>query len=163
MQAQDWGQDLAKFRGTKETFPDPRGTLKYVIDGETYTWQGRGRQIGLTIMNPGDQIEIYFNPMNPREINTLVLLGASTGNTILAGAIAFLVFYVWFFWLRGFYRNRGPDGAKAASLSDLVQERPSSQMEQSRFVAGDHLHAAINKRPTGKSLDRARGATFGKR
>ena len=102
MESQDFGQGLAEFRGTQNTFPDPHGTVQYVIDGKTYTWQGRGRDMGVTVMNPGDEINVYYNPGNPLEINTLVLLGASTGNIILAVALAFLAFYVWFFWLRGF-------------------------------------------------------------
>src|ERR1700681_3994490 len=104
MQSRDFGQTLAEFRGTQNTFPDPHGTVKYVIDGQTYTWQGRGRDIGVTVMNPGDKIKIYYNPKNPQEIGTLVLLGAATGSIILAVALAFLAFYVWFFWLRGFLR-----------------------------------------------------------
>src|SRR5262245_1036925 len=47
VQSQDLGDVAAKFRGTPNTFPDPRGTLTYVVDGKTYTWQGRGRDIGV--------------------------------------------------------------------------------------------------------------------
>jgi len=64
--------------------------------------------IGVTVMTPGDTITVYYNPKNPRDINTLVLLGAFKGNIILAIALAFLAFYVWFFWLRGFLRRSGP-------------------------------------------------------
>jgi hypothetical protein len=116
-------------------------------------------------MNPGDKIKIYYNPKNPREISTLVLLGASTGNVILAVALAFLAFYVWFFWLRGFLRRSGPDdfdGDMAGSFADRVPERLPSQIERSRSKLGDRP-TAINNRPTGKSFDRGRGATFGKR
>ena len=105
MDSQDFGGAAAEFQGTQNAFPDPHGTLKYVIDGKTHTWQGRGREIGVTVMNPGDKIKVYYNPENPLEINTLVMLGASTGSIILAAAIAFLAFYVWFFWLRGFLRR----------------------------------------------------------
>jgi len=105
VQSQDFGETSAKLRGTKNTFPDPHGTVRYVIDGETYTWQGRGRDIGITAMNPGDRIKVYYDPNNPRNINSLVLLGAFTGNIIFATAFAFLIFYVWFFWLRGFLRR----------------------------------------------------------
>ena len=153
MESQDSGQASAEFRGTQNTFPNPRGALKYVIDGETYTWQGRGRDMGVTVMNPGDQITVFYNPKNPREINTLVLLGASTGNVILAAALAFLAFYVWFFWLRRFLRRSGPggsDGDGARSFANGVPERLPSQMERSRSASGD-------RRPT------TRGATFGKR
>jgi Protein of unknown function (DUF3592) len=93
VRSQDFGDVAAAFRGTPNTFPDPRGTLNYVIDGQTYTWQGRGRDIGVTAMNPGDTIKVYYNPKNPREISTLVLLGAATGSIIMAVALAFLAFY----------------------------------------------------------------------
>ena len=145
MQSQDFGDVAAAFRGTPNTFPDPRGTVKYVIDGQTYTWQGRGREIGVTVMKPGDEIKVYYNPRNPREISTLVLLGASTGSIIMAVALACLAFYFWFFWLRGFLRRSGPD--------DLDGDVPGSF---------EHA-AAIIQRPMEKSFDRGRGATFGKR
>jgi hypothetical protein len=150
MQSQDFGDVAAAFRGTPNTFPDPRGTLNYVIDGKSYAWQGRGRDIGVTVMKPGDQIKVYYNPQDPREISTLVLLGASTGSIIMAVALAFLVFYFWFFWLRGFLRSSGPDdfdGDVAVSFADHAQEHAN----------------AIVKRPMGKSFDQRLGATFGKR
>jgi hypothetical protein len=163
-QSQDFGQAFAEFRGTQNTFPDPRGTVKYVIDGETYTWQGRGREIGVTVMTPGDKIKIYYNPKNPQELSTLVLLGAFTGNIILAVALAFLAFYVWFFWLRGFLRRSGPDDFDGdASFADRVSEWGPSQSERLRSTLGDQRPMAINKRPTGRSFGQGRGATFGKR
>jgi hypothetical protein len=160
IQSQDLGQVAAELRGTPNTFPNPRGTLEYVVDGKPYTWQGRGRDIGVTVMNRGDRINVYYNPQNPQEINTLVLLGASTGNVILAVALAFLAFYVWFFWLRGFFRRSGPDhfdGDVARSFAGRVP----GQIERSGL--GDTHPTAINKRPMGQSFDRGRGATFGKR
>jgi hypothetical protein len=150
VQSQDFGDVAAAFRGTPNTFPDPRGSVRYVIDGQTHTWQGRGRDIGVTVMKPGDQIKVYYNPQDPREISTLVLLGASTGSIIMAVALAFLVFYFWFFWLRGFLRSSGPDdfdGDVAVSFADHAQEHAN----------------AIVKRPMGKSFDQRLGATFGKR
>ena len=151
VQSQDFGDVAAAFRGTPNTFPDPRGSVRYVIDGQTHTWQGRGREIGVTVMKPGDQIKVYYNPRDPREISTLVLLGASTGSIIMAVALAFLAFYFWFFWLRGFLRRSGPDdfnGDVAGSFADHAQEHPN----------------AIIKRPMGKSFDQGLGATtFGKR
>jgi hypothetical protein len=150
VRSQDFGQVAADFRGTPNAFPDPRGTLQYAIDGQTYTWQGRGRDIGLTVMNPGDRINVHYNPQNPREISTLVLLGARTGNIMLALALAFLAFYVWFFWLRGLFRRSGPDNFDG----DVAGS--------SRFALGDQHPAAINK-PMAKSFDRGRAATFGKR
>jgi len=156
--SQDFGDVAAKFRGTPNTFPDPRGTGQYVIDGATYTWKGRGRDIGVTVLNPGDQIKVYYNPKNPQEINTLVLLGASTGSMILAAAVAFLAFYLWFFWLRGFLRRSGPrdfDGDRAGSFASPVPERSST--------LGDQRTPPINSRPTGQSFGRGSRATFGKR
>ena len=149
MQSQDLAKWLAEFRGTPNTFPDPRGTLTYVIDGKTYTWQGRGRDIGVTVMNPGDKINVYYNPENPREISTLVLLGASTGNIILAAALAFLAFYVWFFWLRGFLRRSGPgafDGDVAGSFEGNVPDRLAGRIEPSRSALGDKPRATFGKR-----------------
>jgi hypothetical protein len=141
VQLQDLGQDLgdaqAESSGKQNTFPDPRGTVEYVVDGETYTWQGRGRELGVTVMTPGDTIDVYYNPENPRDINTLVLLGAFKGNIILAVALAFLAFYVWFFWLRGFFRRSGPGGGG----------RPK----------------AIDNRPARTSFGPDRGAHFGRR
>jgi len=91
----------------KNSFPDPHGTVRYVVGGKTYSWQGRGREIGLTVMNPGDQIKLRYNPANPQQINTLVLTGKVTGSIILAVTLAFLGLYVWFFWLRGLLRRPG--------------------------------------------------------
>jgi hypothetical protein len=165
-QSQDFGQAFAEFRGTQNTFPDPRGTVKYVIDGAPYTWQGRGRDIGLTVMNPGDTIKLYYNPKDPRDISTLVLLGASTGSIILTVALAFLAFYVWFFWLRGFLRRSGEedfDGEMAGSFADPVPQGSPTQIERSRSTSGDQRPMAINNRPTGTALGRGRAATFGKR
>ena len=147
MQSQDFGQALAELRGTPNTFPDPRGTLRYVIDGKTYNWQGRGREMGVTVMKPGDQIKVYYNPQNPLEISTLVLLGASTGSIIMAVALAFLVFYFWFFWLRGFLRRSGPDdfGDGVVGLSEISTPRQASENQWQNLSTGE------------------RRATFGKR
>jgi len=147
VQSQDFGNVAAAFRGTPNTFPDPRGTLKYVIDGKSYAWQGRGREIGVTVMTPGDQIKVYYNPQNPQEISTLVLLGASTGSIIMAVAFAFLAFYVWFFWLRGFLRRSRPDDFDGDVVESFADKHPT----------------AIIKRPMEKSFDQGRRATFGKR
>jgi hypothetical protein len=147
VQSQDLGDMAAAFRGTPNTFPDPRGTLKYVIDGKSYAWQGRGREIGVTVMTPGDQIKVYYNPQNPQEISTLVLLGASTGSIIMAVAFAFLAFYVWFFWLRGFLRRSGADDFDG----DVAES------------FGDKHPTAIIGAPMEQSFDQGRRATFGKR
>ncbi|MBV8835059.1 MAG: hypothetical protein JO000_00840 [Alphaproteobacteria bacterium] len=130
-QSQDVGRTFAEANGKQNAFPDPRGTVKYVIDGKSYTWQGRGRDIGVTVMTPGETIKVHYNPQNPLEINTLVLLGASTGNLILAAALAFLVFYAWFFWIRAFLGSSGPDdseGVVSGSSAVAAPERRSGQI-----------------------------------
>jgi hypothetical protein len=146
VQSQDFGDVAAAFRGTPNTFPDPRGTGIYVIDGKSHAWQGRGREIGVTVMKPGDQIKVYYNPQNPQEISTLVLLGASTGSIIMAVAFAFLAIYFWFFWLRGFLRRSGPDDFDGG-VGSFADAHPT----------------AIIRGPMEGSLEPARRATFGKR
>jgi hypothetical protein len=136
MRSEDPGKVLAEFLKTRQTFSEPQGTLEYVVDGQTHTWQGRGRDIGVTVMNPGDKIEVYYNPRNPGEISTLVLLGAFTGSIILAVALAFLAFYAWFFWLRGSLRRPRPDdfdGDMAWSFARPAQAPLPGQMKRSRF------------------------------
>jgi hypothetical protein len=152
VESRDFGQQLAESRGTQNTFPDPQGTLKYLIDGKTHIWQGRGRDIGVTAMTPGDKIPIFYNPENPSEISTLVLLGASTGSIILAVAIAFLAFYVWFFWLRGLLRHSGPgdfDDDVAGPFADRMPVSLPGQMEQPRIASADKRSAA-NEAQVGK-------------
>jgi hypothetical protein len=164
-QSQDLGQALAEFRGTQNDFPDPHGTVRYAVGGKTYSWQGRGREIGVTVMKPGDTIKLYYNPDNPQEISTLVLLGALTGSILIAAALAFLVFYVWCFWLRGFLRRAGSHASYddvPGSFADRASERISSQIERSRSMSGDQHPVAINDRPAGKSFQ-TRAVTFGKR
>jgi len=147
MQSQDFGDVAAAFRGTPNTFPDPRGKVKYVIDGKSHAWQGRGREIGVTVMKPGDQIKVYYNPQNPQDISTLVLLGASTGSIIMAVALAFLAFYFWFFWLRGFLRRSDPDDLAADVAGSFADKHPT----------------VILSGPMENSFDRGQRATFGKR
>ncbi len=165
-QTQDIGRMVAEFRGEKPTFSDLRGTGTYVIDGTVYHWQGRANAIGVTAMKPGDQIKVYYNPKNAEDISTLILLGAPTGSVILAVAVAFLAFYVWFFWLRGFFRRAGPDdfaGDTAGSFADRAADALALPSEPARFVLADAGPAAVSSRPRGKSPDRKRAATFGKR
>jgi Protein of unknown function (DUF3592) len=167
LQSQDAGQALAELRGTPNTFPEPFGTGRYVAGGKTYSWQGRGRDIGVTVMNPGDTIKVHYNPDNPQEINTLALLGLGTGSLIIATALAFLVFYVWFFWLRGFLRRPGSHDFHAddapGSFVERASERISSQIERSRSTLADQHPVAINDGPATKSLGQSRAVTFGKR
>ena len=167
MQSQDFGDVAAKFRGTPNTFPDPHGTVQYVVDGQTYTWQGRGRDMGVTVMTPGDKIKVYYNPKDPRQISTLVLLGAFTGYVILAAALAFLAFYVWFFWLRRFLRRAPPGipgGDSVATFADPVSERLPSPIEPLGSASGDqHRPAMINDGRRASPFIAGGGAAFGKR
>jgi hypothetical protein len=160
MQSQDIGQVAAELRGVENSFPDPSGTLQYVIDGMTFTWHGRGRDLGLTAMTPGEKIALYYNPENPQELSTLVLLGAGTGSVILVAAFAFLALYIWFFWLRR-SRPSGSDGD--ASFQDRLPEWISGQPERSRSSSGEPLPAPHTKRPASNSFGHGRRATFGKR
>jgi hypothetical protein len=117
-------------------------------------------------MNPGDKINIYYNPQNPQEINTLVLLGGFTGGILVAAALAFIVFYLWFFWVRRFLRRLGPhdfSGDVSGSFAERASERLSSEIERSRSTLGDQYPVAINARPAAKPFGQPRAVTFGKR
>jgi hypothetical protein len=166
VESQDFGDAAAELRGTPNTCPDPYGTLSYIVDGKTYTWQGRGRDLGVTVMKPGEEMKVYYNPANPQEISTLVLLGAFTGHIILAVALAFLVFYVWFFWLRRFIGGSAPPddfgGDLAQAFADGGPTRSSDRIESSRFTPADKRSSIADNKPTGKSFGQGRG-TFGKR
>lgn len=141
--SKDFGQMVAEQRGTRNSFPDPHGVVSYVVDGKTYTWRGRARDIGLTAMTAGEQIEVYYNPQRPQQINTMVLLGAGTGSIIMAAALAFLSFYVWFFWIRGFLNRSTPP--------DDMDGRP---LERGPVIVD---------RPMGPSFNQVPRTTFGKR
>jgi len=43
---------------------------------------------------------MFYDPQDPTRISTLVLLGRNTGFSLAVAAVAFLLFYLWFFWLR---------------------------------------------------------------
>jgi Protein of unknown function (DUF3592) len=166
VQSQDFNQALAEFRGAENAFPDPYGMVRYVVGGKTYSWYGRGRDIGLTVMNPGDKINLYYNPQNPQEINTLVLLGAGTGGILVATALAFIVFYLWFFWVRQFLRRLGSHDVSSelpGSFAERASERISNEIERSRSALADQHPVAANARPAEKSFGQARAVTFGKR
>jgi len=153
LKSQDIGDVLAQFQHRENTFPDPRGTGTYVVGGKTYAWQGRGRDIGVTAMKPGDQIKVYYNPQNPQEIGTLELLGMVTGSIIFAVALTFLAFYGWFFWLRGFLRRSGSDDF----YGDAPDSFPDRPLEQSRATS------TSNDRPVARSVAPGGAVTFGRR
>jgi hypothetical protein len=89
----------------------------------------------VTAMTPGDSIKVYYNRDNPEVINTLALLGASSGAILLAAALAFRTFYVWFFWLRGPPRGSPPadlGGDRAAAFAAPVPDRLAERIERVR-------------------------------
>jgi len=104
-EARDAGQELAKISGKQNVFPDPYGKITYSVTGKAYSWQGRGRDIGFTEMTPGAKLNVFYNPQNPKDVSALVLLGLSTGLIIDSVSVAFIVFYMWYFWLRRFKRG----------------------------------------------------------
>jgi hypothetical protein len=108
----------------------------------------------LTVLTPGDQIKLFYNPDNPQEINTLLLLGAFEGNIILAVALAFVAFYVWFFWLRGVMGRSGPPHDFGGDPAEALTSGTATTFRDKRIPA-------IDNRP-GKSLGGGRGR-FGKR
>lgn len=161
LQAQHLGDVAAEWRGTPNNFPDPRGSISYTVDGQTYTWRGRGREIGLTAMTPGDQIKLYYNPRNPNEINALVLLGAATGNLILAAACTFLGLYIWFFWVRRSFRDSGPGGLNGQPRGSSAS-RAGEGPDQERFGSERRSPAVpYTEGDVGLARARAPEPTFG--
>ena len=120
--SQDFGDFAAAFQHRKNDFPDPQGAITYVVDGKAYTWSGRGRDIGLTVLPQGGKVDFYYDPKNPAAISTLVMLGATTGYKIAAAALAFLLFYAWLFWLRGM--SRRPDDFDDAPMASSPSPSP---------------------------------------
>jgi uncharacterized protein DUF3592 len=140
VQSQDRGDVVVDSPFTRSTSANPHGTVSYVVDGETHLWEGRARELGVTALTPGDQIKIYYDPKDPKVISTLVLLGAPTGAILLAGALAFLTFYVWFFWLRRCHRPSGPadlGGDRAGAVAAPVPDRLAARIERVRVPSFD--------------------------
>jgi hypothetical protein len=85
---------------------------------------------------------------------------------ILAATLAFLAFYVWFFWLRGFLGRSSPpddfDGDMAMSFADGVPTQRPDQIERSSLALGPRRALVTDNKPTGRSFGQGRG-TFGKR
>lgn len=146
VESKDFGQTLSELRGTKNSFPDPHGIVRYVVDGKTYTWRGRARDIGLTNLNAGDEIKLFYNPQRPQEINTLLLLGAGTGSVINVVALAFLSFYFWFFWLRRRSGRSTPPNVMDVDAASVFQRV-----------------AATDNGPVIRTFSQGSRTTFGKR
>jgi len=135
VQSQDLGDVVIDSPFTRSTAPNPTETVVYLVDGETHTWKGRARELGVTAMTPGEKIKVYYNPKDPKVIHTLAVLGARPGAILLAAALAFLIFYVWFFWLRGPPRRSPPadlGGDRAAAFAAGVPDRLAERIERVR-------------------------------
>lgn len=120
VKAQDFGRIAEEMGQTPGKYPNAQGTVRYVVGGETYEWSGRNRDLGVVAMTPGQQIKLYYNPADPHEANTLVLLGLGVGLVLFAGSLAFLTSYVWYFWLR----RRTPPQTYAFEVGDLAGPAP---------------------------------------
>lgn len=113
--AQEFGDP---FGDRAADFPDPYGEISYRVGGKTYRWEGRARDIGLISLPVGETVDIFYDPADPNQIGSLVMLGISVGAMIFGAAVTFLVFYVWFFWLRG-------RGGRPPSATPIVPDPPA--------------------------------------
>lgn len=136
--SQDIGAMAAEFSGRPNDFPDPYGAVRYSVGGKSYAWQGRGRDIGVTALPVGEEIDLFYDPADPSKINTLVLLGRSTGRIIFGAAVAFLIFYVWFFWLRG----RGGGGRFLPPASVGEPDPPPDFVDRTIAPPSNPFHSA---------------------
>lgn len=123
--AQEFGELGATLSGRAADFPDPYGEISYTVGGETYQWQGRARDIGFVSLPVGGTVSIFYDPADPNQINSLVLLGASVGLMICGSAAAFMAFYVWFFWLRG-------RGGRPPDTPSILADPPTPRAEPTR-------------------------------
>jgi len=123
VQSHDRGDVVKDYPFLPFTSPDPTGTITYLVDGETHTWEGRARQLGVTTLAPGERIKVYYNPGNPKVVHTLVKLGAPGMAVLLATLLAFLTYYVWFFWLRGSPRRSLPADPSGTPPPDRLAGR----------------------------------------
>jgi hypothetical protein len=74
--------------------------LTYTIDDTPMTWSGKGKVVGLYKALIGDEVEFYYDPGDPSNLDTAGMKGWRGMLLLLAGTGGFTVFYVWFFWLR---------------------------------------------------------------
>jgi hypothetical protein len=75
--------------------------VTYVANDAPMSWSGKGKIIGLYKASVGDKVEMYYNPADPSKLDTAAMKGWRGGLLLLAATGGFIVFYVWFFWLRG--------------------------------------------------------------
>ncbi|TPI17344.1 DUF3592 domain-containing protein [Mesorhizobium sp. B4-1-1] len=78
--------------------------LAYVANDAPMTWSGK--DIGLYKAAKGDQMEFYYDPADPSNLDTAAMKGWRGGLLLLAVTGGFTAFYLWLFWLRG--RNTPP-------------------------------------------------------
>ncbi|OHV67714.1 hypothetical protein LCM4577_24960 [Mesorhizobium sp. LCM 4577] len=75
--------------------------LAYVVNDVPMTWSGKGKDVGLYKAAKGDQLEFYYDPADPSNLDTAAMEGWRGGLLLLGVTGGFTLFYVWFFWLRG--------------------------------------------------------------
>ncbi|MFC3326046.1 DUF3592 domain-containing protein [Mesorhizobium cantuariense] len=78
--------------------------LTYTIDDTPMTWSGKGKVVGLYKASIGDEVEFYYDPGDPSNLDAAGMKGWRGILLLLAGTGGFTAFYVWFFWLRGMRR-----------------------------------------------------------
>lgn len=76
-------------------------TVTYVANDAPMRWSGKGKIIGLYRAAVGDEVELYYNPADPSGLDTAAMKGWRGGLMLVAVTGGFIIFYVWFFWLRG--------------------------------------------------------------
>lgn len=74
--------------------------VAYLVGDTPMTWSGKGKIIGLYSVNPGDKVELYYDPADPSNLDTAAMKGWRGGLLLLASTAGFVAFYVWLFWLR---------------------------------------------------------------
>ena len=75
--------------------------VSYVANDAPMSWSGKGKIIGLYKAAVGDKVELYYDPADPSNLDTAAMKGWRGGLLLVAVTGGFIVFYVWFFWLRG--------------------------------------------------------------
>lgn len=122
--------DVSPYSETKENGLTTNGinvAISYVANDAPMSWSGKGKDIGLYKASKGDQIEFYYDPADPSNLDTAAMKGWRGGLLLLAATGGFTAFYAWFFWLRG--RNAPP--ASPVTPSPVrgagASEKPSPQ------------------------------------
>lgn len=107
--------------------------VTYVANDAPMTWSGKGKDIGLYKAAKGDQMEFYYDPADPSNLDTAAMKGWRGGLLLLAVTGGFTAFYVWFFWLRG--RN-APPALPIMSAATRVSGAGARQPQQQRGTFG---------------------------